>query len=107
MIAAAIKYWYLIAIVVLLTAVTVTGYALADSYKSNGKLQEKLKAQTTYSGGLLNQLEECNKRVTSTAQEGAVSYGRCQDLAMNDATKNFDLGVTFGRATCPKPTVSK
>jgi len=107
MIAAAIKYWYLIAIIILTVALTVTGYALADSYKSNGKLQEKLKAQTTYSGGLLNQLEECNKKVTSTAQEGAVSYGRCQDLVMNDATKNFDLGVTFGRATCPSVSATR
>lgn len=66
-----------------------------------GAIKVKLAAQATYSAGLTNQLAEANAKIKSTAKEGAVSYGHCQDLVANDASKNFDLGVTFGRATCP------
>lgn len=66
-----------------------------------GELKTKLDYQTTYSAGLKNQLAEANTKINSTAKAGAVSYGHCQDLVANDAGRNFDLGVTFGRASCP------
>lgn len=68
--------------------------------------------KTAYDGketevkGLRNQLTEANNKINSTAKAGAVSYGQCQDLAANDASKNFDMGVAFGRATCPAATSS-
>lgn len=66
-----------------------------------GKWRERHATQATYSAGLKSQLAEANAKIKATAKAGAVSYGQCQDLAANDASKNFDLGVTFGRATCP------
>ena len=66
-----------------------------------GEWKQKHTTQVTYSAGLTNQLDEANAKIKATAKAGAISYGHCQDLAANDASKNFDLGVTFGRATCP------
>jgi hypothetical protein len=71
-----------------------------------GEWKAKYQTQTTYAAGLTNQLADANKKINSTAHEGAVSYGHCQDLVANDAAKNFDIGVTFGRATCPASSVS-
>lgn len=66
-----------------------------------GEWKTKAATQATYSAGLKSQLAEANAKISDTAKAGAVSYGHCQDLVANDASKNFDLGVTFGRATCP------
>lgn len=101
MLALALKNWQYIGLALAGLAIASLSWLLVSSYKSNGKLQEKLSVQATYSAGLKSQLDEANNKIKSTAQAGAVSYGHCQDLVANDATRNFDLGVTFGRATCP------
>lgn len=66
-----------------------------------GEWKAKHDTQAVYSAGLRTQLDEANAKINKTAKAGAVSYGHCQDLVANDTSKNFDLGVTFGRATCP------
>lgn len=85
-------------------AIAALSYLLVTSYKSNGELQARLSAQTQYSAGLKSQLDEANAKINSTAKAGAISYGQCQDVISNNATQSFDLGVTFGRSTCPAPS---
>lgn len=94
-----IRFWPAIFI-----GLAVLNFALwQGQVKGNGKLQERLTYQTSYSAGLKNQLDEANAKIKATARQGAIAYGQCQDVIMNDATQSFDRGVTFGRATCPKP----
>jgi len=68
-----------------------------------GAWKNKHATQVTYAAGLKVQLAEANAKINKTAEAGSVSYGHCQDLVANDAAKNFDNGVTFGKATCPVP----
>ena len=96
-----IKFWPYIAMAALAATAALFFANWQGAREEVGVWKAKAGTQAAYSAGLRNQLAEANAKINDTAKAGAVSYGHCQDLVANDASKNFDLGVTFGRATCP------
>lgn len=93
-----------IAIAVLVGLLAMTNSRLTKAREEVGVWKQKHATQVTYAAGLNAQLREANDRIKATAKAGSISYGHCQDLVANDAAKNFDLGVTFGKATCATPS---
>jgi hypothetical protein len=100
-----IQNWKYLAMAALAAAAALFFANWQGAREEVGVWKTKEATQAAYSAGLRNQLAEANAKINDTAKAGAVSYGHCQDLVANDASKNFDLGVTFGRATCPAPAV--
>lgn len=75
-----------------------------------GKWKEAHRQVAAQSTKLTTQLALANAKIRATANDGAKSYGQCQDLARTDATRAFDKGVIFGRSTCgspPSPAASR
>lgn len=96
-----LKLWREGLILIALALCALFYYNWQNAREDVGEWRQKYNTQVTYSRGLENQLAEANEKIKSTAKAGSISYGHCQDLVANDASRNFDLGVTFGRATCP------
>ena len=98
-----IRFWPYIAIGVL-SALVVTLFAFwRGSLEDVGVWREKHRQTGAQVLALNKQLALANDKIMQTANEGAVSYGHCQDLAATDVARAFDKGTIFGRSTCAKP----
>jgi hypothetical protein len=100
----ALKYWKYGVMIALAVLLAITYNKWQRTREEVGVQKRIVVERNTENLGLRNQLTEANNKINSTAKKGAVSYGQCQDLVANDAAKNFDTGVAFGRATCPAIT---
>lgn len=97
------KNWHFIAIGLLLVLCAVFFGQWQSAREDVGEYRNAFETEKRTTDGLRKKLVEANKAVSAAADDGAVSYGQCQDLAKTNVTVAFDHGVNFGRATCPKP----